>query len=152
MKKTFLFLALMLACMGVFADDAQDDAQPEAAQAPQPPQEEGRHTLLSDTTIAEIQKSTFEYKTCVSNEMQKKAYYLMDTRLATDTITKMCEPVLSKMREVYLAQKVPSVIAGRHLKQLRIKVTRDVLQNMMFAEAARKSGQLTKQQLPAIHE
>jgi len=54
---------------------------------------------------------------------------------------KQCESVLSQMREVYLAEKVPGIIADRHLKQMRMQTTRNVLQGMMFGEAARKSGQ-----------
>jgi hypothetical protein len=54
---------------------------------------------------------------------------------------KQCESVLSQMREVYLAEKVPDVIADRHLKQMRMQTTRNALQGMMFNEAARKSGQ-----------
>ncbi|PPD50290.1 MAG: hypothetical protein CTY16_02035 [Methylobacter sp.] len=130
MNKLFLLLALMLGSMTVFANDAKN---------------EWHNTNLSDTTIAEIQKAKFQYKKCVSDEMQKPAYALMDTRLATDTITKMCEPVLAKMRDVYLVQKVPGIIADRHLKQMRIQTTRLVLQNLMFADAARKSGQQQKQ-------
>ncbi len=129
MKKILFFLTLGLLSVGVLADDAKND---------------WNNTTLTDTTIAEIQKSKYHYKKCVSDEMQKPAYALMDTRLATDTITKMCEPVLAKMREVYIAQKIPGIVADRHLKQLRIQVTRNVLQNMMFAEAARKSGQPSK--------
>jgi len=123
-------LAVMLVSMNGFANDAKN---------------EWHNTELSNTTIANIQKAKLEYKKCVSDEMQKPAYKMMDTRLATDTITKMCEPVLGKMREVYLAQKVPAIIADRHLKQMRIHVTRNVLQNLMFAEAARKSGQPQQQ-------
>ena len=50
---------------------------------------------------------------------------------------KQCENVLAKMREVYIAEKVPEVIADRHLKQMRLQTTRLVLQDMMFNEAAR---------------
>ncbi|MDD2723677.1 MAG: hypothetical protein PHH59_06610 [Methylovulum sp.] len=130
MSKILLLLAVMLVSMNGYATDAKN---------------EWHNTDLSDTTIAEIQKAKFQYKKCVSDEMQKPAYKLMDTRLATDTITKMCEPVLAKMREVYLAQKVPAIIADRHLKQMRMQITRNVLQNLMFAEAARKSGQPQQQ-------
>jgi len=73
--------------------------------------------------------------------MQKGGYLKMDTRNATDAIMKQCETVLGKMREVYLAEKIPSVVADRHLKQMRMETTRKVLQNLMFAEAARKAGQ-----------
>jgi len=44
------------------------------------------------------------------------------------------------MREVYTDAEVPGTIADRHLKQMRLQTTRDVLQNMMFSEAARKTG------------
>jgi hypothetical protein len=44
------------------------------------------------------------------------------------------------MRKVYLDQNVPGVVADRHLKKLRIEITRKVLQEMMFAEATKKAG------------
>jgi hypothetical protein len=53
---------------------------------------------------------------------------------------KQCEPVLTKMREIYTDAKVPGVIADRHLKQMRFQTTREALQGMMFSEAARKAG------------
>ncbi|NOU13989.1 MAG: hypothetical protein HOO92_08525 [Methylococcaceae bacterium] len=46
------------------------------------------------------------------------------------------------MRDIYIAEKVPAVIADRHLKQMRLQTTRTALQGMMFSEAARKSSQL----------
>lgn len=125
MNKIYL-LAILAFSSVAFADDAKN---------------EWHNTTLSDATIEKIQDATFQYKKCVSDEMQKTVYQTQDSRQATDEIMKQCEPVLSKMREVYLAENVPAVIADRHLKQMRIKITRSALQTMMFAEAARKSGQ-----------
>jgi hypothetical protein len=102
---------------------------------------EWQNTTISEATIAKIQAAKYEYKKCVSDEMQKPTYSSQESRAATEVIIKQCEPVLTKMREVYLAEKVPEVIADRHLKQMRLQTTRDVLQNMMYAEAARQSGQ-----------
>ena len=102
---------------------------------------EWQNTTISEATIAKIQAAKFEYKKCVSDEMQKSDYAKQESRQATEVIIKQCESVLTKMREVYLAEKVPEVIADRHLKQMRLQTTRDVLQNMMYAEAARSSGQ-----------
>ncbi len=99
-----------------------------------------QNTTISDDTIAKIQAAKLEYKKCASDEMQKSTYSKQESRAATDTIIKQCESVLTKMREVYVAEKVPEVVADRHLKQLRLQTTRDVLQNMMYAEAARSSG------------
>lgn len=121
-----IFFALLLVSAFAYADDAKN---------------EWRNTSISDATIAKIQDAKYQYKKCASDEMQKPVYQSQDTRYATDAIMKLCEPVLAKMREVYLAEKVPDIIADRHLKQMRIQTTRSVLQNMMFAEAARKSGQ-----------
>ena len=121
-----LFSAFLLFNTIAFADDAKN---------------EWHNTTLSDTTIAKIQASKFEYKKCVSDEMQKPGYQQMDIRNATDGITKQCENVLAKIREVYIAENIPGIVADRHLKQMRIQTTRTVLQNLMFAEAARKAGQ-----------
>jgi len=105
------------------------------------PKNEWHNTELSDSTIKKIQEAQFQYKKCVAEEMQKPAYQSIDTRKATDEIIKQCESVLAKIREVYLAEKVPETIADRHLRHMRIQYTRKALQELMFAEAARKSGQ-----------
>lgn len=99
--------------------------------------DEWEATTISDATIKKIQESEYLYKKCVSDEMQKEPYQKQESRQATEVIVKQCENVLSKMRDVYVAEKIPEVIADRHLKQMRLKTTRSVLQNLMFNEAAR---------------
>lgn len=124
--KKILFLTVLLSTTTAFAEDAKND---------------WHDTTLSDATIKKIQDAQYQYKKCVSAEMQKPAQQELESRKATEAIMKQCEPVLSQMREVYLAEKVPGTIADRHLKQMRMQTTRNVLQGMMFSEAARKSGQ-----------
>lgn len=124
--KKILFLALSLATTTAFAEVAKDEWQ---------------NTTLSDATIKKIQDAGYQYKKCVSDEMQKPTHKEQESRNATEAIMKQCESVLSQMREVYLAEKVPGTIADRHLRQMRMKTTRSVLQEMMFREASRKSGQ-----------
>jgi hypothetical protein len=99
--------------------------------------DEWETTTISDATIKKIQDSKFVYKKCVADEMRKAQYQTQESRHATEEIVKQCENVLAKMREVYIAEKVPEVIADRHLKQMRLQTTRLVLQDMMFNEAAR---------------
>ena len=123
--KKIIFLCLLSFAATAYSDDAKN---------------EWHNTTLSEATIEKIQAAKFEYKKCVSDEMQKPAYQQQDSRNATEAIIKQCEPVLAKMREVYTDAKVPGTIADRHLKQMRLQTTRDVLQNMMFSEAARKTG------------
>ena len=123
--KKILFLCLLLSAATAYSDDAKN---------------EWHNTTLSEATIEKIQAAKYEYKKCVSDEMQKPAYQQQDSRNATEAIIKQCEPVLAKMREVYTGAEVPGIIADRHLKQMRLQTTRDVLQNMMFSEAARKAG------------
>lgn len=124
--KKILFLTILLSAATAFADDAKN---------------EWHNTTLSDATIKKIQDAKYQYKKCVSDEMQKPAHQEQESRQATEEIMKQCESVLSQMREVYLAEKVPGIIADRHLKQMRMQTTRNALQGMMFGEAARKSGQ-----------
>jgi len=124
--KKILFLTALLCTATVFADDAKNEWQ---------------STTLSDATIKKIQDAQYQYKKCVAGEMQKPAYQELESRRATDAIMKQCESVLSQIREVYLAEKVPATIADRHLKQMRMQTTRNALQGMMFDEASRKSGQ-----------
>jgi hypothetical protein len=125
MKQLF-FLALLVTSTLATAKDAKN---------------EWHNTSLNETTIKAIQQAQFQYKKCVTDEMQKKGYLKIESRSATDAIIKQCEDVLSKMRKVYTDAEVPSVIADRHLKKMRISITRRVLKQLMFAEAARKAGQ-----------
>lgn len=121
--KKLLLLPLLIISFSSFAEEKKVD--------------EWEATSISDATIKKIQASEYAYKKCVSDEMQKAPYQKQESRQATEIIVKQCENVLAKMREVYIAEKVPEVIADRHLKQMRLKTTRSVLQNMMFNEAAR---------------
>ncbi|MBK8816319.1 MAG: hypothetical protein IPN42_12845 [Methylococcaceae bacterium] len=102
--------------------------------------EEWQNTVLSESTIKKVQEKKNDYKKCIGEQMQKPSYLEIDSRKATDEIIKLCEPALSKMRDVYLAEKVPSVIADRHLRQIRIQITRNVLESLMFAQATQKAG------------
>jgi uncharacterized protein YaaW (UPF0174 family) len=121
--RKLLLLPLLVVSMSSFAVEKAVD--------------EWETTTISDATIKKIQDSKFVYKKCVSDEMQKAQYQKQESRHATEEIVKQCENVLAKMREVYIAEKVPEVIADRHLKQMRLQTTRLVLQDMMFNEAAR---------------
>lgn len=122
MKKLVL-LPLLLISMACFAQEKTAD--------------EWENTTISDATIKKIQEAKYIHKQCIATEMQKESYQKQDSKTATEAIVKQCEPVLGKIREVYLAEKVPAVIADRHLKQIRIQTTRSVLQNMIFNEAAK---------------
>lgn len=122
MKKLFL-LSLLLLSLNSFAEEKATD--------------EWENTTISDETIKKIQESKYVYKKCVAEEMQKAPYQKQESRQATEAIVKQCEPVLAKIRDVYITQKVPDIIADRHLKQMRLQTTRLVLQDMMYNEAAR---------------
>ncbi len=123
--KHVLFLVLLLGSHSLFANDAKN---------------EWSGTSLTDVTIKKIQQAQFDYKKCVMTEMQKKGYLKIESRSATDAIIKQCENVLSNIRQVYLDADVPSVIADRHLKKMRMTITRRVLKQLMFAEAMNKAG------------
>lgn len=124
--KNLIFLISVLLSFNAFAETGKS---------------EWNGTSLSDETIASIQKSQYDYKKCISDEMQKASYQNQDSRRATDEIMKQCESTLAKMREVYTEAKVPGVVADRHLRQLRLQTTRTALQEMMYMEASRKAGQ-----------
>jgi len=103
--------------------------------------EEWHETTLSDEVIRSIQQAQYTYKKCVSDAMRKPEFSKLDIRHATDAVIRECEPVLGGIRKVYTDAQVPGEIVDRHLKKLRIQVTRNVLQEMMYTEAAKKSGQ-----------
>ena len=102
--------------------------------------DEWQNTTISDATIKKIQEAKYEYKKCISEQMQKPAYLDMDSRKATEEILKLCEPMLGKMRETYLTEKIPAIMADRHLRQVRVQTTRKLLQEMIFAQAGRAAG------------
>ncbi|MEQ1621166.1 MAG: hypothetical protein ABL919_07140 [Methylococcales bacterium] len=128
--KKIIFLSLLLLSASAYAEESKVK------------EDEWQNTTLSDETMKKIQEARFQYKKCVGEEMQKPAYQTQDSRASTEAIIKHCEPGLGKMRDIYIAEKVPAVIADRHLKQMRLQTTRTALQGMMFSEAARKSSQL----------
>ena len=124
--KSVIFSLLLLSSGCIYAEEAK---------------EEWHETTLSDEVIHKIQQAQYNYKKCVVDAMRKPDYAKLESRNATDAVTRECEPVLSEMRKVYIDAEVPGVIADRHLKKLRIQVTRNVLQELMYVEAAKKSGQ-----------
>lgn len=125
MKKTVIIVFALIS-LSAIADDAKND---------------WHNTTLSEATIKKIQEAQYHYKKCIAGELQATSRKQQDVRQGTEAIVKKCENVLADMRKVYLDEKVPGVIADRHLKQMRIQTTRDVLREMMFIESARKAGQ-----------
>ena len=132
MMKNILFLVLLISSTLGMAEGEKKSNKAK---------DEWKATTLTEETIKKIQQAQYEYKKCVMTEMQKKGYVKIESRTATDAIVKQCEKVLSQMRSAYVEVKVPTVIADRHLKKMRMTMTRRVLKQMMFAEAARKAGQ-----------
>ncbi len=126
--KQLLFLVLLVSSTFAVAETAKSAKN------------EWQNTTLKEATIKKIQQAQFNYKKCVTDEMQKKGYLKIESRSATDAIIKQCEDVLSKMRKVYIDADVPDAIADRHLKKMRISITRRVLKQLMFAEAANRAG------------
>lgn len=131
--KAVLFLMFLVSTGAVYAEESK-----EASEAPK---EEWHDTTLSDEVIQKIQQAQYGYKKCVVDAMRKPEIAKSESRNATDTVIKSCEPVLADMRKVYTDSAVPGEIADRHLKKMRIQVTRNVLQELMYAEAAKKAGQ-----------
>ncbi|MBS4052747.1 hypothetical protein [Methylomonas rivi] len=125
--KYSLIAVLLLVGKLAFAEEAAKD--------------EWNETTLKEETIQKIQQAQYTYKKCVVDTMQKPDFAKLESRNATDAIIKLCEPTLADMRKVYTDAEVPGVIADRHLKKLRIQVTRNLLQELMYAEAAKKAGQ-----------
>lgn len=103
--------------------------------------DEWNETTLSEETIQKIQKAQFTYKKCVVDAMKNPDFAKLESRNATDAVIKQCEPTLAEMRKVYTDAEVPGIVADRHLKKMRIQVTRNVLQELMYVEAAKKAGQ-----------
>ena len=127
--KQFLMVTILLYSGLLFAADKKTDNK-----------NEWQGTVLTEELIKKIQLAQRHYKECVINEMQKPSYDKQESRQATESIIKQCESTLAKMREVYINAKVPEIIADRHLKKMRIQITRRVLKELMFQDAAKKAG------------
>ncbi|KAF3981964.1 MAG: hypothetical protein HFP78_04335 [Methylococcales symbiont of Hymedesmia sp. n. MRB-2018] len=97
-------------------------------------------TKLTESTIKKIQQAQYQYKKCVTDKMRLTAKGNVDVKGATASIIKQCEEVLAQMRQRYLDNDVPAVIADRHLKKMRNDITRRVVKQLMFAKAAGKAG------------
>ncbi len=138
--KLAMCLFLLLVSQWVAADAAKPDA-PTVAPKAEAPKDEWQNTTISDEVIQKIQAAQLNYKKCAVEQMRKPDIAKQDSRFATDAVVKQCEPVLAGIRKVYMDAKVPPVIADRQLKKLRIQVTRNVLQEFMYAEAAKKAAQ-----------
>jgi hypothetical protein len=128
--KQFLMVTILLYSGLLFAADKKTDNK-----------NEWQGTVLTEELIKKIQLAQRHYKECVINEMQKPDYSKQESRQATEAIIKQCESELAKMRKVYIDAKVPEIIADRHLKKMRIQITRRVLKELMFQDAAKKAGQ-----------
>lgn len=124
--KTPLFLFLMMTATWVQAAESE---------------QQWHESALSDEVIHKIQQAQYTYKKCVSDAMRKPEAAALDSRHGTDAVIRACEPVLGDIRKVYLDNNVPPTVADHHLKKMRIQVTRNVLQELMYAEAAKKAGQ-----------
>ncbi|MEY4767776.1 MAG: hypothetical protein RL637_415 [Pseudomonadota bacterium] len=96
---------------------------------------EWENTTLSDVLIKNVQQIQHEYRQCVAHELAKPDYAKADIYTAPEKILKICEPMLAKIRNLYLENKVPEVIADRQLKQLRIQTTRNIISELMFRAA-----------------
>lgn len=125
MKYSLIAMLMLVANLAFAAEAAKD---------------EWNETTLNEDTIHKIQQAQFTYKKCVVDTMQKPEFSKLESRNATDAIIKLCEPTLAAMRKDYTDAGVPGVIADRHLKKLRIQVTRNLLQELMYAEAAKAAG------------
>lgn len=150
MKKYVLFIltALFLqACSNDKTAITTQTTQPKvsndvqtAIKTPKPSGKQWNGTSLSEATIKTIQKGQYHYKQCVYKEAQKRGYTKIDSRVATDSVIKQCEPSLAKIRETFTNEGVPEVITQRFLKKTRVDMTRKILKSLMFAEASRKAG------------
>ena len=98
---------------------------------------EWQASTLSDSTIANIQKAKYEYLTCITQEVKKRSKIKMDTRAATDLVLKECEKNLTKVRSTFKKENIPSNMADRYLKKTRTQTARKVLQEFIYAAAAR---------------
>lgn len=93
---------------------------------------------LTKPVIKKIQQLQHQYQKCIANKAQKLSYHKIKIRSESAAIIKQCEKVLSQIHQVYLVSKVHNTIATRHLKKIRIDMTRRLLKQLMFAQVAHR--------------
>ena len=101
-------------------------------------QEEWQASTLSESTISSIQQAKYNYLTCITEEVKKRIKIKMDSRAATDHVLKECEKSLEKVRTTFQKENIPAKTSARYLKMTRTKTARKVLQELLYAAAARK--------------
>lgn len=124
--KNFLFWSLIFTCFSAVA--GRNDGN------------EWQETSLPDSAIEHIQKAKFQYGQCIRAEINKVMDSKMDSRRATDLVMKQCENELTRVRKIFIDEKVPEHIADRYMKQTRTQTARNTLKQLMYVDAAKKMG------------
>lgn len=122
--RKFLLLILLVISLPTLAEKNQKN--------------EWQASTLSDSTIANVQKAKYEYLTCITQEVKKKSKIKMDTRAATDLVLKECEKNLANISTTFKKENIPNSMAERYVKKTRTQTARKVLQEFIYAAAARK--------------
>lgn len=100
---------------------------------------EWRKTILSVAAIKNIQQLQYRYKQCVANEIKRIMPNNISSYQATAIIIKQCEAILTRVRPIFIHEKVPERLADRYMKKIRTEITRKALQHIMFANVAKKN-------------
>ncbi len=122
--RKFLLLVLLVISLPTLAEKNQ--------------KKEWQASTLSDSTIANIQKAKYEYLTCITQEVKKKSKIKMDTRAATDLVLKECEKNLVNISTTFKKENIPSSMSDRYIKKTRTQTARKVLQEFIYAAAAKQ--------------
>ncbi|MGR9107570.1 MAG: hypothetical protein ACU843_11630 [Gammaproteobacteria bacterium] len=102
-------------------------------------EEQWNPSILSEGTIAEIQKQNLVYQKCLGQQVAAFHESDFDSREASNRVLKKCENELDPIRNALLKEKVPLEIANRYLLRKRHQAAREVLKYMMFAESQQKA-------------
>ncbi len=104
-------------------------------------EEQWEPSKLSEKAWDQVHQSKVAYDACLSQQLVKNITSEADPRAITDAILKACEEPLNPIRTAFTAEKVPSEMIDRYLRQQRSRAAQAVVREVMGAQAVRQQSQ-----------
>lgn len=110
--------------------------------------EQWEPSKLSEKTWDQVHQAKSAYDVCLNQQLVKNITSDADPRAVTDAILKACEEQLNPIRTAFVAEKVPSEMIDRYLRQQRSRAAQSVVREVMGAQAVRQSPTAADQAAP----
>lgn len=104
-------------------------------------EEEGQWepSKLSEKAWDQARQAKVAYDVCLNQQLVKNITSQADPRGVSDAILKACEEQLNPIRTAFAAEKVPSEMIDRYLRQQRSRAAQSIVREVMGAQAVRQS-------------